>query len=154
MNPVCPYCNVEIDLTGTNRVFCTSCGAAHHADCWQENGGCTVFGCAAAPPDDSKVTVTPSDLTAIPPPPPGAPWPQPGAYLPPAQAKSHLAYILLGIFLGAFGVHNFYAGYTARAVVQLCITLCTCCIGAIVPWVWAIVEICTVDRDSHNIPMV
>ncbi len=38
-------------------------------------------------------------------------------------AKSKMAAGLLGIFLGSFGVHNFYLGYTAKAVTQLCITV-------------------------------
>jgi TM2 domain-containing membrane protein YozV len=62
--------------------------------------------------------------------------------------------MLLGIFLGCFGAHNFYAGYTARAIAQLCITICTLFFGAIVSWIWAIVEVCTVERDSRNIYMV
>lgn len=41
----------------------------------------------------------------------------------PANAKSKIAAGLLGIFLGAFGVHNFYLGYTSRAVVQLVLTI-------------------------------
>jgi len=35
------------------------------------------------------------------------------------DAKSKMAAGLLGIFLGAFGVHNFYLGYTSKAIVQL-----------------------------------
>ncbi len=33
--------------------------------------------------------------------------------------KSKMAAGLLGIFLGAWGVHNFYLGYTTKAVIQL-----------------------------------
>lgn len=35
------------------------------------------------------------------------------------DAKSKLVAGLLGIFLGGFGVHNFYLGYTKKAVLQL-----------------------------------
>ena len=28
---------------------CPECGIPHHAECWEENGGCTTFGCRAAP---------------------------------------------------------------------------------------------------------
>ena len=41
---------------------------------------------------------------------------QPGAYY---DQKSKLAAGLLGIFLGQFGVHNFYLGNTGKAVGQL-----------------------------------
>ena len=47
-------------------------------------------------------------------PPPG--YPQPGAYY---DQKSKLAAGLLGIFLGQFGIHNFYLGNTGKAVGQL-----------------------------------
>lgn len=40
-----------------------------------------------------------------------------------AGAKSKMAAGLLGIFLGAFGVHNFYLGYTKKAVIQLVCTI-------------------------------
>lgn len=40
-----------------------------------------------------------------------------------AGAKSKMAAGLLGIFLGAFGVHNFYLGYTSKAVTQLVLTI-------------------------------
>lgn len=38
-------------------------------------------------------------------------------------AKSQGIYILLALFLGGFGVHNFYAGYYKRAVAQLILTI-------------------------------
>lgn len=48
-----------------------------------------------------------------------------------SQGKSKIAAGLLGIFLGSFGVHNFYLGYTAKAVTQLVLTLVgyvLCCV--------------------------
>lgn len=65
--------------------------------------------------------------------------------------KSRTSYIVLGIFLGALGVHNFYAGYTGRAVGQLCLTVLTLGYLGIVSWVWAIVEICIVEKDSTGL---
>jgi TM2 domain-containing membrane protein YozV len=102
---------------------------------------------------------------AAPPPPPppasgtgAAPPPLPptrGVYAPlqlPAQpAKSRQIYVLLGVFLGIFGVHNFYAGYIQRAVSQLCLTVLTCFYGAVVSWVWAIVEVCVISRDYDGV---
>lgn len=37
--------------------------------------------------------------------------------------KNGVVYILLAWFLGTLGIHNFYAGYVKRAVVQLLLTL-------------------------------
>jgi TM2 domain-containing membrane protein YozV len=65
--------------------------------------------------------------------------------------KSRTTYIVLGIFLGAFGVHNFYSGYTGRAVGQLCLTVLTLGYLGIVSWVWAIIEICIVEKDSTGL---
>ena len=45
---------------------------------------------------------------------------------PMVEQKSKLAGGLLGIFLGSLGVHNFYLGYTTKAVIQLVLTVATC----------------------------
>ena len=47
-------------------------------------------------------------------------------------AKSKIAAGLLGIFCGGFGIHNFYLGYSKKAVTQLVLTIvgfCLYCIG-------------------------
>lgn len=71
------------------------------------------------------------------------------------QPKSRLAYILLAIFLGGFGVHNFYAGYTQKAVIQLLLTLLLGWTGivALVVLVWIIIDIIKVTADSNGVPM-
>lgn len=69
------------------------------------------------------------------------------------QAKSRVAYMLLGLFLGGLGIHNFYAGYTGKAVAQLLITLFT--FWLVFPiigiWIWVIIELCTVKKDSRGV---
>jgi TM2 domain-containing membrane protein YozV len=67
------------------------------------------------------------------------------------QHKSRTSYIVLGIFLGALGIHNFYAGYTGRAVGQLCLTVLTLGYLGIASWIWAIIEICIVEKDSTGL---
>jgi DNA-directed RNA polymerase subunit RPC12/RpoP len=52
----CPYCRAEITPTDRTRV-CPACHTPHHADCWKENKGCTVFGCSMAPPDEEKISL-------------------------------------------------------------------------------------------------
>jgi len=52
------------------------------------------------------------------------------------EAKSKIVAGLLGIFLGGFGVHRFYLGYTKIGVIQIIVTILTCGIGAI----WGFVE--------------
>jgi TM2 domain-containing membrane protein YozV len=188
---VCPYCRMPFDNgEAPAKIFCTACGVPHHEDCYQENGGCTVFGCARAPADDPKLQVSYSDLNAASEvaaqpvaavqqgtaphpqfpsryggpmglsrsasgiasasPAPGYAFAQP-AYVLGQPPKSRTTYIVLGVFLGAFGAHNFYAGYTGRAVGQLCLSVLTLFYLAIASWIWAIVEICIVEKDSAGI---
>ena len=58
----------------------------------------------------------------------------------PVGAKSKLVAGLLGIFLGSFGVHNFYLGFTGKAVAQLLITVLTCGIGSTISGIWGLIE--------------
>ncbi len=67
------------------------------------------------------------------------------------NAKSKLAAGLLGIFLGCYGVHNFYLGYTKTAVVQLLITLLTCGVGALVSGIWSLIEAIKILTGSINV---
>ena len=80
--------------------------------------------------------------------------PQMGVISPYIRRRSRLTFILLGVLLGPFGGHNFYAGYIKRAVIQLLITLLTCFSAAIVSWIWAIFEICLVTQDDDGIGFI
>jgi TM2 domain-containing membrane protein YozV len=109
-------------------------------------------GAPSSPPPPPPMTGT----GALPPPRP----PTRGVYAPlrpqdvirgAGTSKSRQVYVLLGVFLGIFGVHNFYAGYIQRAVSQLCITLLTCFWGAAVSWIWAIVEVCVISSDYDGV---
>jgi TM2 domain-containing membrane protein YozV len=119
---------------------------------------------AAAPaPANDLAAHPPASNTQSPPAPPSIspyPYSQPPAagyqYVPPAIAygrsqKSRSTYIVLGIFLGALGIHNFYGGYTGRAVGQLCLTVLTLGYLGIISWIWAIIEICIVDKDNTGL---
>lgn len=70
--------------------------------------------------------------------------------------RSRLVYILLALFLGGWGVHNFYAGYKKKAITQL---LCTfpgvllLCIPTLICCIWVLVDICTVSQDAEGKPM-
>ena len=66
-------------------------------------------------------------------------------------AKSRLIYILLAIFLGCLGIHNFYAGRIGSAVAQLLITL-LCGFLSPITWIWAIIDIITVKTDGEGRP--
>ena len=66
-------------------------------------------------------------------------------------AKSKIAAGLLGIFLGSFGVHNFYLGYTGKAVGQLLITVLSCGILSFVSAIWGLVEGILILTGSINV---
>lgn len=72
------------------------------------------------------------------------------------NAKSRTTYILLGILPGIFGfpgIHNLYAGYQSKGLIQLLVTILTCWIGWLPMIIWAIVEVCTVTEDADGNPM-
>ena len=72
------------------------------------------------------------------------------------QGKSRAAYILLGLFLGGLGIHNFYAGYAGRGIAQLLLNLYLWW-TIIVPigiTIWVIIEVITTDRDSNGFKMI
>lgn len=70
--------------------------------------------------------------------------------------KSRIAYILLGIFLGGLGVHNFYAGYNGKGIAQLLLTVLIgwLVIPAIAVMIWVIIELCTVTTDANGNQMI
>jgi ribosomal protein L40E len=41
----CPFCKGEIK-EGDEVMACPACGIPHHKECWEENKGCTTFGCS------------------------------------------------------------------------------------------------------------
>jgi TM2 domain-containing membrane protein YozV len=226
MSATCPYCRTPFE-ENDEIAACAGCATQHHAECLQENGGCTVFGCSQAPLEEPKISVSNQDfaplgrqqpapqnvpsflnlsgpmaplqlgetpevalpppsspvslpMTPTPPPPrvPGAPPPQSpgvmhsnhvpvvtyptfGGYAAPppeihsyTSRKSRVVFVLLAVFLGAFGGHNFYAGYVKKGVIQLCVTLFSCFFGSLISWIWAIVEACMVDCDNDGTAFV
>jgi len=60
--------------------------------------------------------------------------------------KSKVTAGLLGIFLGAWGVHRFYLGFTGIGVIQIVVTLCTLCLGG---W-WGVIEGIMILTGSIN----
>lgn len=78
------------------------------------------------------------------------------------QQRSKLVAALLAFFLGTLGIHNFYLGYTNKAVTQLLLTLLasffTCGLSAVAVQIWAIVEgvqllTGTISTDGNGYPL-
>ena len=69
-----------------------------------------------------------------------------------AAPKSRLVYILLALFLGGLGVHNFYAGYNKAGITELLITILLgwTGVGALAVAIWVIKEMITVTKDASG----
>ena len=105
---------------------------------------------------------------SLPPPvgPQYAPPPPYGAYPPaypgqfgvdpwgrPLSDKSKLVAGLLQLFLGTFGIGRFYLGYNGIAIAQLAVSLLTCGIGAIWPFVDGILILIGKVPDPSGRPL-
>lgn len=65
--------------------------------------------------------------------------------------KSKMAAGLMGIFLGAWGIHNFYLGNTTRGIIQILVTLVTCGIGGLWGFVEGIMILCgSISTDAQG----
>ena len=62
--------------------------------------------------------------------------------------------MVLALFFGCLGVHNFYAGYNGRAVAQLLITILggILIVPIIAVGIWVLIEICIVNKDARGVP--
>jgi TM2 domain/Prokaryotic RING finger family 1 len=189
---LCPYCQGPISAS-EESIACSGCETPHHKDCYEENNGCTVFGCKCAPPEEPKLSVSTPDLmnagtpavvtplvpTVAPaPPPPVRPMTTdelrqianqvvPSMFslydttppittrqeqsASPGEPKSRMGFMILGAMLGPLGAHNWYAGYYKKAAAQLAITVLTLGFGSPMSWIWAIIDICTVDSDHNGV---
>ena len=59
--------------------------------------------------------------------------------------KSKVCAGLLGIFLGTYGVHNFYLGYTKKAVIQLVLSL-----SSILIYLAAVIGLAVSETSYHT----
>lgn len=60
--------------------------------------------------------------------------------VPAGMQKSKIAAGILGILLGGLGIHNFYLGYTGKAVAQLLISILSIGFLSFVSAIWGLVE--------------
>lgn len=110
----------------------------------------TVLRSVPPPPPPAGAGAQPGPSAA--PPPPAAAQPVYATTAAPAP-KARVAYVLLGVFLGTLGIHNFYAGYNGRAIAQLLITIL---VGWMVfpvagVFLWNVVEVITVTKDASGV---
>ena len=75
---------------------------------------------------------------------------------PPAgwQPKQKMTAGILGILLGAWGVHSFYLGNSKKGIIQIVVSIVTCGIGGL----WGLIEgiqILTgsIKTDAYGVPL-
>lgn len=140
----CKYCGHEM---ADDALFCAKCGTAKTIPANEPvTPKCTLCGKELA----NDEYFCPACGT----PAPGAPGSVPLGY----EQKSKLAAGLLGILIGAFGIHNFYLGYTSKAIAQLLIAVLSCGILSPVSAIWGLIEgiqILTgsIKTDANNVPL-
>jgi TM2 domain-containing membrane protein YozV len=78
--------------------------------------------------------------------------PNPWAFDTRVSTRNRTTFLLLGVLLGAFGAHSFYAGSTKKGFLQLAITLLTFGFAGLMVWIWAVIDICTISTDNDGIP--
>ncbi len=67
----------------------------------------------------------------------------------PQENKKILAGVLALLF-GSIGVHKFILGYTKEGIYQIIITIITCGIGGIIPFIEGIIYLTKSDADFYN----
>lgn len=155
-----PASSTKYAFDGGNFMFCRNCGSQI------DNNAAVCIHCGVAVGNGNRFCPNCGAQTM-----PGAPYCNTcGAGIPvpvPAGAqKSKIAAGLLGIFLGCYGVHNFYLGFTSKAVAQLILTIvgiftCWLIIGLfmiIAAGIWGLVEgimiLCgSIPADARGIPL-
>lgn len=69
--------------------------------------------------------------------------------------KSKMVAGLLGIFLGGWGIHNFYLGFTKKAIIQIIVSICTCGLGGIWGLIEGIMILCgKINTDANGNPLI
>ena len=125
----CPNCGSPV---ANGASFCTNCGTAVNsafatprcANCGVELAAGVAFCPNCGNPVKTTVFTQPQTEEVV-------------------GEKSKLAAGLLGIFLGGLGVHNFYLGYTGKAIGQLLLGTVgwiLCGLGPIASGIWGLVE--------------
>ena len=69
------------------------------------------------------------------------------------QPKSKVLVGVLGILLGAYGVHSFVAGNTKKGLIQLVVTIVTCGLGGLWGFIEGILVFTgSIKTDAYGVP--
>lgn len=117
----CPNCGAECRLEAP---FCSKCKAVFDGAAWKP---------VAERPEHEAVQTAHSQTPRL-----------------VKSAKSRGIYIILGLFFGMLGIHNFYAGRLGVGLAQFLVTciLGWFVVGLIITGVWVLVELFVVKNDG------
>lgn len=116
----CQHCGAP---NGIGSSFCPKCGAPTSINA----SFCQECGTSLKTNEDNRQNT----------------YQSPVSYSAPAVApagKSKVAAGILGILLGSLGIHNFYLGFTGKAMAQLLISVLSCGTLSFVSALWGLVE--------------
>lgn len=145
----CEYCNNEIQ---PGAATCPACGAPAPASvvtpapaaapaAQPASAAAPVY---AAPAQTSVVVVNTTPQAPV--------QPVQTTFSYPYPPKSRLTYIILALFFGSLGIHNFYAKRSGCGITQLLLTLLSFGCLAPISALWSLIEILAVDKDGNNVP--
>mgnify|MGYP000011373597 CR=1 FL=1 len=108
--------------------FCASCGSATNGTGFCGNCGAATGGAPVAQMQYQN---------------------QPVAYGAPVENKKVTAGVC-ALLLGGLGIHKFILGYKNEGIIQIVITIFTCGIGGLIPFIEGIIYLTKSDQEFYN----
>ena len=68
----------------------------------------------------------------------------------PQQENKKVVAGIFDLLLGSLGIHKFYLGYTTEGIIQIVISIVTCGIGGIIPFVEGILYLVKSDEEFYQ----
>ena len=68
----------------------------------------------------------------------------------PQQENKKIVAGIFALLLGSLGIHKFYLGYTQEGVIQLVISIITCGIAGIIPFIEGILYLIKTDEEFYQ----
>ncbi len=68
----------------------------------------------------------------------------------PIQENKKVMAGVLALLVGGFGVHKFVLGYTNEGIIQIVISIFTCGIGGIIPFIEGIIYLTKSDEEFYQ----